>query len=303
MAVINILTYIPFQAAPILNSIKVGHNYDETWGPKRPLFQLGAPHLMTADIEGISIPSIPDFLSNLQHLTSLRISVTFNQDIPGATYNKLRDSLMALPSLNHLDLTIHDIFMDMEPRLPIILPTLHFLQLDGDGEGATSIVHSIQADYLIALSLEQWEVIDTEDTFNDRTESQFPSLEHLVLNKDMPDLDAFARSLPKVERLTVGGRCGLIHMCIDTQDDWERWTSLQVLAVGAFDSPTDLMGLPNIISKVKRGGHPIRKLMLPKVVLHLDDVAELRKLVEVEDFSIDLPNPFGKSLTILEDLL
>ncbi|KZP15827.1 hypothetical protein FIBSPDRAFT_74972 [Athelia psychrophila] len=132
MAVINILTYIPFQAAPILNSIKVGHNYDETWGPKRPLFQLGAPHLMTADIEGISIPSIPDFLSNLQHLTSLRISVTFNQDIPGATYNKLRDSLMALPSLNHLDLTIHDIFMDMEPRLPIILPTLHFLQLDGD---------------------------------------------------------------------------------------------------------------------------------------------------------------------------
>ncbi|KZP15844.1 hypothetical protein FIBSPDRAFT_866742 [Athelia psychrophila] len=197
----------------------------------------------------------------------------------------------------------------MASRFPMVLPTLHFLRLDADGAAISDIMHSVQADSLIALSLGGWEVKAEaeESTVDDQRISQFPSLEHLILDKDMPGLDVFARSFPQIKRLTVGARCDLIHMCTDTQedgrggascsDDWEQWPSLQVFAVAGFESASDLMGLPNIISKVKRGGHPIRKLMLPKKILDqagVDDVVELRKLVEVEDFSIDWPNPFDQ---------
>lgn len=85
------LSYFSSQAAPILNSITVGHNveYNDTWGNASTLFQLGAPHLTTADINGIWIPSIPGFLSDVQHLTFLQISSVFigdwDWDIPEGT--------------------------------------------------------------------------------------------------------------------------------------------------------------------------------------------------------------------------
>lgn len=312
-----ILTFFCSQAAPLLRSIELGRhiNSDDTWEFKEPPFQLGAPHLATAQLFGIHIPCTPDFLSAFQQLTSLRICSVFmgyqDFDADPDVYNEFRDGLMALPLLNHLDLQIDEPFSKMASRFPIVLPTLHFLRLDAIEAVLGDMVHSIQASSLIALSLGGWD-IEEDYTAGDQMESHFPSLEHLIIIKDLPDLDVFARSFPRIKRLTCDGRLDIDHLlthmragaqCDDendasVSDDWNIWPALQVIAVSAShgsSNPTEFIW-PNMLSKLKSGDHPLRKLLLPKAELdqaEVDALVELRKLVEVEDFSVNWPNPFA----------
>lgn len=155
---------------------------------------------------------------------------------------------MALPLLNHFNLTIHSTFSQMASHLPIVLPTLHFLCLESEGAAIIDIIRFVQADSFIAFYLGGWvDKEEEESTIDDQTELHFPSLQHLIFNKDLPDLDVFARTCHKIKHLTIGARCDLMCMCTDTQDnegdgescsdDWERWPSLQVLVVSGFNSP------------------------------------------------------------------
>ncbi|KZP13708.1 hypothetical protein FIBSPDRAFT_868984 [Athelia psychrophila] len=176
------------------------------------------------------------------------------------------------------------------------------------------MIQSTHAASLITLSLGGWDT-EEDSPIGDQMESRFPSLEHLIIAKDLEDLDVFARSFPGIKHLTCDGHLDinhlLTHMCASAQcddgndisvgDEWNIWPALQVIAVSesyGLSNPTEFIR-PNVISKVKSGDHPLRKLMLARDEFDwadVDEMVDLRKLVEVGDFSVNWPNPFGKLL-------
>ncbi|KZP28477.1 hypothetical protein FIBSPDRAFT_995297 [Athelia psychrophila] len=236
---------------------------------------------------------------------------------------------MSLHSLNHLELYPYT-FGLMQFRVPIVLPTIQYLHLDATLDPAYLgiIIHSFQAESLITLSLDGWDLSGEDDALEDALELYFPTLEHLILlnvTRGYPDRDLFAQRFPNIKRLTcqcmspwemdhVAGdmSCDVIDImtpiCFGTQfdagtesspiNDWERWPKLQVLAVSCTDVAMDIEGLYSMISMLKDMVHGIRKLLLPKYVCeraNKDAMRKLRELVEVEDYSLDWPTPFAQS--------
>lgn len=149
----------PLKCPPLLRSVELGsdHNYDYSWLPPQPLFQLGAPHNTEADIFDIYLPCIPDLLSGFQQLRSLRISPVFigyeEYSDADTTYNEFRDALMALPFSNHLELPIlNKIFVKrhLACQWSCQLP---FLLLEATRAALSDIINSIHATCLVTLYL------------------------------------------------------------------------------------------------------------------------------------------------------
>ncbi|KAF7976440.1 hypothetical protein HWV62_6873 [Athelia sp. TMB] len=73
-----------------------------------------------------------------------------------------------------------------------------------------------------------------------------------------------------------------------------RWPKLHTIAVrSALDVPGPQ--LDSQVSALQEAGIPIRKLMLPPALIARasgEMMTKLRTLVEVEDFSLDRPDPF-----------
>ncbi|KZP27603.1 hypothetical protein FIBSPDRAFT_948519 [Athelia psychrophila] len=83
-----------------------------------------------------------------------------------------------------------------------------------------------------------------------------------------------------------------------------RWGNLQSIAVSTSQPAFNPSRLQEMILKLQGAGHPIRKLMLPKpsiAQMGAEDTAKLRSIVELEDFSVDWPTPFGCAETELEE--
>ncbi|KZP08937.1 hypothetical protein FIBSPDRAFT_900901 [Athelia psychrophila] len=218
-------------------------------------------------------------------------------------YLPLRDTLMTLQALNHLELQLHSFSTD-NLRPPIVIPTIRFLQIAGiylrvggleiDPEGDVcldDIIHSIYAESLTTLSIDGWNRIPGLDLSRDEElKSHFPSLQHLILRNIspyMPDLRVVARRFPGIERLTCHAQEPLnpatsdIHHiitqavpcpgCRERNEDDEGdatsrqcWPKLHTIAATASDTPLDVVALHDEISHLQGAGHPIRKLKLPR---------------------------------------
>ncbi|KZP21135.1 hypothetical protein FIBSPDRAFT_1044309 [Athelia psychrophila] len=309
--VFDALKYLSHKPASILHSVLLG-THDDLFQLKRPLFPFGAPRLTIAQLNNIATSSLHFCLPSFQHLQCLRL-----EGIVEIDRHEFRDALMALPVLNHLELSVDRIFQNAT-SFSVVLPTVKFLQIETHGhDDLDRVIHTIHATSLTTLSLALWGYggpglnLSSEEDL----ESHFPALQHLILEhiiQQAPDLEMVARMFPGIERLTCNWStsrenelfCDIdrILATIDTgsSGDSLRWPKLHTVAVSAPGMPLDVGALHHKISMMRDAGHPLRKLKLPKslfVQTGAKAIGHLRQIVDVEDFSLDWPTPFA-GLTI-----
>ncbi|KAF7986267.1 hypothetical protein HWV62_35184 [Athelia sp. TMB] len=308
-------------AAPLLRSINLGSGTKDRevyFALGAPLFPAGAPRLETAQLDCIDVDTMHFCLPAFISVTSLRLTnVRLNRPTLGS-YIELRDALVALQSLHHLELQLDSYELIHTAHLPIILPTIRYLRLEIPPGNLDTFTCSLVASNLLVLSLERWDGQEHAFGMEDQSTHRFPSLEHLILTGidiNTPYLDAYAKRFPDIKRLTCQvhpqfNHCGLDYIlqpiCLGIQryapsevndppnldDGWDRWPNLEVIALSATDSPSNPT-LYTMIKMVKRG-RPLRKLMLPDTwrTDHADDMAVLGNIIQVEGYSLDWPTPF-----------
>ena len=309
-------------AAPLLSSIDFSSDsIDPDIYVELPLlFPSGAPLLKSAQFHGIGVTSMHFALPALGSITSLRLTgLLVDNSIQGG-YLAFRNTLMALQSLHHLELRLDRYEDDDDTEdFPIVLPTVQYLRLEAPPGHLDMLTCCFMAANLLVLSLEGWDGQEYDLGMEDQS-MHFPSLEHLILTEidiNKPFLDAYTERFPDITRLTCrvhpdARGCDMDYiltpMCFGTQkydyppgvdgppeldEDLDRWPKLEVIALSATDTPLDPL-LHSMVSMVQTGGS-LRKLMLPDTLCARADasaMAELRKLVQVEDYSLDWPTPF-----------
>ncbi|KZP32369.1 hypothetical protein FIBSPDRAFT_516704 [Athelia psychrophila] len=213
-ALLKALEHLSRQAVPVLSSIElaIGEPFDEMNFELGLLFPLGAPHLTTVQLHTISPSSLHFCLPAFTHVASLQLTGIWVED---DGYKSLRDTLMALRSLNHLELQL-DCFDMINPHLPMVLPNMRFLQVEGKSNNACldGVIHSIHAESLTTLFIKGRDGgIPEVNLFSEEEELEyshcFPSLQHLILRNISPyasDLRGAARRFPGIERLTCQAR-------------------------------------------------------------------------------------------------
>ncbi|KZP30837.1 hypothetical protein FIBSPDRAFT_926276 [Athelia psychrophila] len=301
--------------APLLSSFSLALEQDMAF--EDPGFlQFGAPCLTTADLHAIYPARLhPVFAS----VTSLRMTAVFIGSREG--YALLRDGLMGLKSLNHLEIQFKNYYRPATTDV-ILVPTVKFLHVDVMEDRSPSCVNiflsDIQAPSLISLSLNKW---DREHP-HPLEPNKFPLLQHLILydcnigmdEDDLDDLANLARQFPNITRFTSQisneNSCSLeiilqIMLGESSDDDDEDgesggtpWPNLQTVAVAdPWRSVVDLTKVPGLLSELQDAGHPLRKLLISdNAVSQADEdiMEELEELIEIEDFIDDWPTPFER---------
>ncbi|KZP34749.1 hypothetical protein FIBSPDRAFT_924171 [Athelia psychrophila] len=310
------LKCISLQPMPLLESIDLGCQEDALEFHEL-IFRSGInPRLTTASILNIDFTTMHYCLPAFSSLISLQLPYIDHPD-----YNSFRDSLMALPSLRHLDLSL-DVFDIPSPptHLPIVLSNILHLRVHGDRDGCPGVpgnlLSCIQAPNLVALSLSMFRSMSRDAypiVYNAHAaEPHFPSLQHLVLPNDtrsVTDIVAFARSFPNIGRLTFapGQNDGhllphyLEHIlgaiirgdgasAANNAPSGILWPKLQSIALSTIADHSDVPGLKSTILQLQAAGHPLRKLLLPGK--GYDPMAEVGEIIEIEEYYVDWPTPF-----------
>lgn len=302
---------MPLLASIDINFINIG--WREAFSP------FGAPRLTTARIVGSNIHTTHGYLSEFKSLQSLQLG---NLHSTPDTYHLLRDALMALPSLRHLELFLKNDIVWSTGELPILLPNIRHLHVTGewhDSWASFDFLRCIQAPSLDTLSLSP-----ARSDIKGRgalalieyaNKLHFPALQHLILINaerisDLVDLIVLARAFPQIERLTV------IPGCVAETDFYNSYFSIDAILYGpgngeiaqtnAYSGPLspnlqrvafshikgqlDIPRLQSTLLKLKAAGHPIRKLLLPQMA-H-PSVVEVEGIVELEEFYVDWSTPF-----------
>ncbi|KAF7983510.1 hypothetical protein HWV62_21844 [Athelia sp. TMB] len=316
---VNSINYLP-NAAPLLKSIDLSAgNASATYAKlDMPLFPSGAPCLRTAQLHNIDIKSMHFVLPAFNSVTSLRFTNAWYGIPTHGKYDALRNALMALPSLYHLELQLdeHD-YHDTD--LPIVLPTVRYMRLDIPPPHLDMLTSSIRAQNLVALSIEWWNGHVSPIGVVDQSTTRFPLLEHLILTDiavTRPYLDAYAKRFPKIKRLTFHvdpeyKGCDIAHILRSTRfdapeygfqendtspvcDRLARWPNLEVIALSATNTHLDSLSF-DTASMEKLVSLPLCKLMLPNTLddkAVADAIAQLKSIIQVEDYSLDWPMPF-----------
>lgn len=280
--------------------------------------QLDCVYLLDKDMSF----GLPAFKS----VTSLRLGGICIEEQEDVAYNLFRDGLMAMHSLSHLELDMVEFQLDQHHE-PIVLPTVQFLQIEAleFPESISPLVHSFQAASLATLSLTSWNGSEPDSPAfagMSNVGAHFPSLQHLILaniSRAAPALDLLAQTFPAIERLTchevpgpklpISQRIGIEHVVAAVARGGnggnggsgrgpninQTWPSLKCIAIST-EQAFDAAALEGVLRRVQELGHPLHKLMLPQTVSPPDGsgaMAKLRTLVDMEDFRVDWPTPFG----------
>ena len=307
-AIEQVIEQICCGLAPLISSIDLGisHEYDD-FALTRTILPCGAPHLKIAQLDWIEISSIPYFLHAFQQLRSLRlIGIATAEDV----HASLASALFPMQALDHLELVS---FHNWTPHLPALAqPTIRFLRLHLLTPRSDD--HAIQGFRAVSLTTLSIECAGYSGDLGFSTQGSpqvsFPSLQHLILvNVKMQHskLGSVGRIFPHIERLTFQG----VNPCFEvghvltsmsaraieenpdsTAEVSLLWPKLHTIAVSgpglALTNPR--LELDSQMSALQEAGVPIWRLMLPpNLVAHAsgDMVARMRKLVKVEEFSLD----------------
>ncbi|KZP30080.1 hypothetical protein FIBSPDRAFT_143180 [Athelia psychrophila] len=310
--------------APLLESLDLEMEYIVFMPTTKPLFPFGVPHLKIAQISMLDFVSFRFCLAAFQSVTSLRLACIYTGDQGGGldAYTSFRDGLMALPSLGHLELhNLYDYYnLPLTPvsQLPVVLPALQVL--DAYSPFTYGFLDFL-GPFIHAASLTVLTLQPGGSRVEDTLDVHFPSVRHLTLlgiTRQIPGLGILGQ-FPSIQRLTCSFStiikngdqdCGidvvLSALGPGTHEDENtshrtpcpRLHTVALSDMSPVDRQLDVVALTSKISALQHDGIPIHKRMLPRSVfsqpgLDLEAIAELRKLVEIEDFQIDRPTPFS----------
>lgn len=304
------------QPAPLLRTFKLTMECKENVGFRWPL---AAPALASVGLHNVIHShhlrsSLPSF-GPISSLQLGHISITTPE-----LYTSLRDALMTLNSLTHLDLEVLAFFRSPS-TLPITLPGLQILELDvqrcnsRDGKAGKNFINSILAPSLINLAL-LWDNCDADPPWSTSEESRIPSLRHLLLlgSTALLEINWLARTFSNIDRLScwqgtdVDDILAAIVEGAGNGDeggpgvgDKLRWPKLHSVGVWGSDSEKpinflDSVVLRNAIPKLQEGGRPFRTLCcLYPYFAHFSEntMAELNEIIAFGDLSDDWPLPFN----------
>ncbi|KAF7982251.1 hypothetical protein HWV62_29479 [Athelia sp. TMB] len=312
----RVLQCISSLPVPLLSSIRLSTEDEVEFHEQ--IFPSGAPRLTTVYLDGPCLFTIHQCLSAFRSVTFFRLENIGIEPKDGGRYIAFRDCLMAMPSLNHLELDF-EFFEVSQSALPITLPALRFLLVDPESCGI--LLSCVQAASLATLSIAACD--EDGDVFDilDELEIRYPSLKHLILTNvivpsdrsdNFPDLRVFAGKFPDVERLTclVIAENGFYNIeyfsasiLFGSRDAriaygkvTPQWPKLQTMAIKSDHMHgLNACRLERVILKLREVRHPIRQFMLPiKSLSQLSDKdrTKVGRLVELKEFAIDWPTPF-----------
>ncbi|KZP16999.1 hypothetical protein FIBSPDRAFT_1047115 [Athelia psychrophila] len=314
-----LLELLERQPIPLLRSFALTGLLPGTTVEAKP-FPFGAPLLTTAQLGKIQPRYLHHFMPAFASVTSLRLTYIFLED--HEAYNFLRDGLMNLKSLYHLELQL-EIFepLSSPDPLPIVLPTvqvLHVASVDWeDCNSVNRIIARIRAESLKALSLNGWDNYRVEPM-----ETHFPLLKHLVLvnlRHYLPYLAALMEKFPDIERLTFHASTHELERqqpndfsiktimpsilrgisAYELAHEGTPWPELNTIATSAclVPEPRVVAHIPTMIARLQATGQPVRNLLMPRAFLVQAgaEVAKgLQKIgVEIGVYSDDWPMPFA----------
>ncbi|KZP29169.1 hypothetical protein FIBSPDRAFT_992143 [Athelia psychrophila] len=301
------------QAVPLLRSFRWVCVISQFPGP---MFSCGAPNLTIVDLFGIPFDCIRDScLPAFTSVTHLRLagSELFNQHTI-VDYRAFREVLMGFPALVHLELALFAM-APLEQISHIVLPTLQFLHVVGSSWSLNGIITNFRSVSLTSLSMSGWDY-DFEGAILDPSNlvlSPFPSLRHLILQHGVSyairEFTSLAKTFPNIDRLTCG--VGPDHLAptrgygptpepqedvedifnalIKAADDGAPWSALNTIAVSALSKPVNASVLCALVRRLRNARCPLRTLLIPTASVSREDMAELRKVIDVEDFQDGLP--------------
>ncbi|KAF7978997.1 hypothetical protein HWV62_43948 [Athelia sp. TMB] len=326
LSIKHVLGQVCSGPAPLISSIDLGinHAYQEDFRIHVPLFPSGAPQLKTAQLDWIDVTSIRHCLEAFQHLQSLRlIGITLNDDDDNEIRASLANALISMPVLNHLELNLYEASALYLPTL--VQPTIQFLHIHA--HHSNEVIQRFEAVSVTTLSVNYPKSSRSSDfALEGSLQANFPSLKHLILTSaEMrpSQLVSVSHKFSHIERLTcrvfdpvfdIGNVLDAIDAYFSLGDGYSgsleladaasisiHWPKLHTIAASGLDPAIrDLPLDPRWdaqVSVLQAAGIPIRKLMLPPILVAQtgeECMAKLRELVEVKDFSLDWPTPFER---------
>ena len=318
----KLIHLISDKSAPLMSSIQLG--VDLQYGMADYAECIAAlPALSCApNINSVQLRGDEEYLpflssmTSLRHITALQFHGIYTDDL--LERSSFQKTLLEMEALDYLEMAVDWHGPQFNP--PLMLPTIRSLKI------LHGSINHIHAPLVTTLSLDERPMMQMHSGMEAALLTRFPSLKHLILTSlslKIPRLDTIARSFPGIERLTCCFDCpstqkgpqfdiGLIFTVIigaSAIPGTLCWPKLRTLAVSALSERISLHSrkVYNGISMVQEAGHPISKLMLPRIgscgMPHVPGMpeanekamAELRKIIEVGEFSTDWPEPFVRS--------
>lgn len=320
-----LLEYLQCQSVPLLTSFEFAsiglilEEHTEYGVPEdfqAQVFSSGAPRLETALLDLDSQYHLKYFTHSLASVTTLCVKSIEIDSLE--VYAEFRDALMGLNSLSYLELHLAYFEEDIDFRAsiqPIMLPTIQFLYVGNDSGAANphvaDCIASIYAASLTSLALKGWDGSEQENQESGSYGHQFPSLQNLTMidiGLERPGFEHLAGRFPDIVQLScdlLDDEFGIEDIIEDivwinhTKNDSDSppypcWPKLHTIATSSPNArsiPT--RKLTDTISTLQECGHPLRKLLLPAQLRAPGLIAELKEVIDIEEFCDDWPRPFS----------
>lgn len=284
------------QASPLLRSFRWAFGGGE-FDLQGPLFEGGAPNLRIMDLD-VPLDYVQAFgISTLKSITHLCLQGMHLDMSDSEAYGTMREVLMSLPSLAHLELVLEEM-SNLAHLPPIVLPTVRFLHVANCCSSLNGIVKTFHSNSLTSLALSGWDQ-EFNDGALDRSnlgESYFPSLQHLIFPfrppKDSREIHALSLTFQNIKRITcrTGKYGGNIGLMLDAIRFVRAWPELETIALSNVSKRFHCQSeLCTYIPDVQRGC-PLRNLLIPPdAPISLEYIAELRKFIDVGDLCEESP--------------
>lgn len=215
------------------------------------------------------------------------------------TYAALRDILMNMTSLTHLELQMTHSSL----QLLITLPSLEYLSLDTrhsrEPHNALTVMQSFQAPKLREISLRGISTIFGSPT-PPSTGPPFPSLRKLYLeelsgNEIIPLCASF---FPEIVEFTWHSRhqSGLVHEILRavrrsiTGNVWHNLKAISVLQSDHFALNVPL--LRTVLAPLKAESSVAQIRIAQYLITSTEAIDDLKEIMDIESYADDRPNPF-----------
>lgn len=259
-------------------------------------------HVTKIQLHGREYLPLLSTMPSLKHITSLEV---FGLPADEKNISALQNILLAMNSLVHFGFGTESF---ESPAVSLSLPTVRYLNVD------RRQLHMLHAPLVITLLCNLFEELDFDSGIDieENLRAQYPSLKHLIILDDGqnygPDYHELAASFPNIERLTyyyIPKRGSSIwrfdEIFTDIMEGAELssfgWRRLNTIALSGYSKAEHgFPQLKEILHKLQAAPYSLKTFILPAGWADDQVFAGLDNIIEVQDFDLDWPQPFTKSI-------